>query len=45
MRKKEMNCGIEILSPKNSQPNIKYRIGASWTKIPKFVELSNSKTL
>ena len=45
MMANERNCIGEMVSPRKSQPKIKYRTGASWRKIPRLVELSFSRTL
>lgn len=39
------SCVIVIDSPRNNQPRIKYRIGASWIKIPRLVDSSSSSAL
>ena len=44
MRKATNWIGV-MVSPKNSQPRIRYKTGASWIKIPRLVELSSSRAL
>ena len=45
MMEKAMSCRGEKVSFKKNQPRIRYKMGASWIKIPRSVESSISRAL